>query len=47
MTTQTLRITGMTCDHCAQTVQTALNSLPGVHASVTLPRLMMFPAVHS
>ncbi len=36
MTTHTLRITGMTCDHCAQTVQTALNTLPGVDASVSL-----------
>ncbi len=35
MTTHTLRITGMTCDHCAQTVQSALNTLPGVDASVT------------
>ncbi len=35
MTTHTLRITGMTCDHCAQTVETALNTLPGVDASVS------------
>ncbi len=35
MTTHTLRITGMTCDHCAQTLETALNTLPGVDASVS------------
>lgn len=36
MTTHTLRITGMSCDHCVQTVQTALNALPGVDARVSL-----------
>ncbi|MFQ5761345.1 MAG: mercury(II) reductase, partial [Acidiferrobacterales bacterium] len=35
MTTLNLRITGMTCDHCAQTVEKALNTLPGVIASVS------------
>lgn len=35
MTTQTLRITGMTCDHCARTVEKALNVLPGVEAQVS------------
>ena len=30
-----LRITGMTCDHCAQSVETALNALPGVEADVS------------
>ena len=35
MTLHTLRITGMTCDHCAQSAQEALNSLPGVSASVS------------
>ena len=35
MTTHTLRITGMTCDHCAQTVETALNTLPDVDARVS------------
>ena len=36
MTTHTLRITGMSCDHCVQTVQAALNALPGVDARVSL-----------
>ncbi len=35
MTTQTLRITGMTCDHCARKVETVLNALPGVQADVS------------
>ena len=35
MSTTTLRITGMTCDHCAQTVEQALNALPGVRAKVS------------
>ncbi len=35
MTTTTLRITGMTCDHCARTVEAALNELPGVAARVS------------
>ena len=35
MTTTSLRITGMTCDHCAQTVEKALNALPGVRANVS------------
>lgn len=30
-----LQITGMTCDHCAQSAQDALNSLDGVNASVS------------
>ncbi|HHH44381.1 MAG TPA: mercury(II) reductase [Gammaproteobacteria bacterium] len=35
MHTLTLQITGMTCDHCAQSAQDALNALQGVHASVS------------
>ena len=35
MNTLRLQITGMTCDHCAQTVQAALNALPGVKAEVS------------
>jgi len=35
MTTFTLIITGMTCDHCAQSAQAALNALPGVRAEVS------------
>jgi mercuric reductase len=34
MSTKRLRITGMTCDHCARTVEDALNGLPGVKAQV-------------
>jgi len=30
-----LKITGMTCDHCAQNAQDALNALDGVNASVS------------
>ncbi|MBU6469183.1 MAG: mercury(II) reductase [Gammaproteobacteria bacterium] len=33
----TLRITGMTCDHCARTIEKALNALPGVTARVSFP----------
>jgi mercuric reductase len=35
MSTVQLRITGMTCDHCAQTIEGALNSLPKVTAKVS------------
>ena len=38
MTTTTLQITGMTCDHCAQTLEERLNALPGVKASVSFPK---------
>jgi mercuric reductase len=38
MSTQRLRITGMTCDHCARTVENALNALPGVKARVSYPQ---------
>ncbi len=31
----TIQITGMTCDHCAQSAQDALNTLEGVKASVS------------
>lgn len=30
MSTKTLRVAGMTCSHCAETVQKALSSVPGV-----------------
>ncbi|MEE8513509.1 MAG: cation transporter [Gammaproteobacteria bacterium] len=32
---QRLRITGMTCTHCAQTLEDALNELPGIKARVS------------
>lgn len=35
MSTKTLRISGMTCDHCAQSVEQTLNALPGVKAFVS------------
>ncbi len=35
MRTYTLRITRMTCDHCARTAEDALNALPGVWAEVS------------
>ncbi len=35
MTTVNIEINGMTCDHCAQTAQDALNALDGVKASVS------------
>ena len=35
MNTHTLQITGMTCDHCAQSAQNALNALDNVTASVS------------
>jgi len=35
MTTLELRITGMTCDHCAKSAEEALNALAGVQASVS------------
>ncbi|HZP94625.1 MAG TPA: mercury(II) reductase [Burkholderiales bacterium] len=35
MTTLELRITGMTCDRCARTVEGALNALPQVRATVS------------
>jgi len=28
--TQTYKVTGMTCTHCASTVETALKTVPGV-----------------
>ena len=33
--TTNLRITGMTCDHCARTIEETLNALPGVRARVS------------
>src|SRR5918998_5324009 len=38
MSIQRLRITSMTCDHCARTVEDALNALPGVKARVSYPQ---------
>ncbi|KDM65697.1 MULTISPECIES: mercury(II) reductase [unclassified Acidiphilium] len=38
MTSHTLRVTGMTCEHCARTVEKTLNDLPGVRASVAYDR---------
>jgi len=35
MTTLNLRISGMTCDHCATTIERALNALPGIKAAVS------------
>ncbi|MDQ3960592.1 MAG: heavy metal-binding protein [Pseudomonadota bacterium] len=37
MSAQRLRITGMTCDHCARIVEDALNALPGEGAGILLP----------
>lgn len=37
MAAVTLDITGMTCEHCAQTVHRALQKLPGVEARVSYP----------
>ncbi|HHO69268.1 MAG TPA: mercury(II) reductase, partial [Gammaproteobacteria bacterium] len=34
MSTLALRITGMTCQHCADSAEAALNALPGVRATV-------------
>ena len=38
MTSRTLRVTGMTCEHCARTVEKTLNGLPGVKANVAYDR---------
>ncbi len=38
MSKLTLNVTGMTCAHCAQTVQKALDALPGVSALVSYPQ---------
>lgn len=38
MTSLTLSVTGMTCEHCARTAENALNRLPGVHADVSYDR---------
>jgi mercuric reductase len=35
MATYRLKVSGMTCAHCARTVERALNELPGVRASVS------------
>lgn len=36
MPVHTLEITGMTCSHCSDSVEAALNALPGVRATVSL-----------
>jgi len=33
MTTTTLKVTGMTCNHCVMAVTKALNSVPGVESA--------------
>ena len=38
MTPHTLRVTGMTCEHCARTVEKTLNGLSGVRAKVAYDR---------
>lgn len=38
METISLRVTGMTCEHCARTAEVALNRLPGINASVSYDR---------
>ncbi|MGH7069836.1 MAG: FAD-dependent oxidoreductase, partial [Acetobacteraceae bacterium] len=38
MTSVTLRVTGMSCEHCARTVEQALNGVPGIRASVAYDR---------
>jgi len=39
MNTETLEITGMTCDACARHVERALRNVPGVHtAEVSYPQ---------
>ncbi|WP_288037249.1 heavy-metal-associated domain-containing protein, partial [Acidiphilium sp.] len=35
METLSLRVTGMTCAHCARTAEAALNRMPGINASVS------------
>ena len=35
MTRLNLRISGMTCEHCATTIERALNALPGIKAAVS------------
>ena len=35
METISLRVTGMTCEHCARTAETALNQVPGIDATVS------------
>jgi mercuric reductase len=35
METLSLRVTGMTCEHCARSAETALNQLPGIEAAVS------------
>jgi copper chaperone len=38
MTTETLSVPDISCDHCQRTIETALTRLPGVHtATVDVP----------
>ncbi len=46
MTTHNLRITGMTCDHCARTVEKTLNTLAGVKASVSYDEATAYVETH-
>jgi len=32
---ETITITGMTCEHCASTIEAELNKLPGIRAQVS------------
>jgi copper chaperone len=34
MTTETLSVPDISCDHCQRTIEAALGALPGVHADV-------------
>ena len=38
MTSLAVRVTGMTCEHCARTVEKTLNGLPGIRATVAYDR---------
>ncbi|MDA8249617.1 MAG: mercury(II) reductase, partial [Rhodospirillales bacterium] len=38
MTSLTMRVTGMTCEHCARTVENTLNGLSGIQANVAYDR---------
>ncbi|MDA8249745.1 MAG: FAD-dependent oxidoreductase, partial [Rhodospirillales bacterium] len=38
MTSVTMRVTGMTCEHCARTVENTLNGLSGIRAAVAYDR---------
>jgi len=42
VSTQKIRITGMTCDHCARTIEKTLNALPGVQAKVSYDETLAY-----